>query len=150
MSSSSNNGQQLVSSPSSKPKVYIRPWNELRHLESTWNNAGQNEVASNQHRTAIQAVQLAKQLQQLQINHDHNLPSTQITASNVSSHSSRIQNETMAEEALIERLKALVTEFVNRPDRHYSYDASMRWSIDHCDQIRYSIAISIKKPSNSI
>ncbi|CAF4355398.1 unnamed protein product, partial [Rotaria magnacalcarata] len=29
---SSNKGQQIISSPSSTPKCYHRPWNELRHL----------------------------------------------------------------------------------------------------------------------
>ncbi|CAF4355427.1 unnamed protein product, partial [Rotaria magnacalcarata] len=29
---SSNKGQQIISSPSSTPKCYHRPWNERRHL----------------------------------------------------------------------------------------------------------------------
>ncbi|CAF4368805.1 unnamed protein product, partial [Rotaria magnacalcarata] len=35
-SSSTNEGQQIISSPSSQPRVYRRPYNELRHLESIW------------------------------------------------------------------------------------------------------------------
>ncbi|CAF4573329.1 unnamed protein product, partial [Rotaria magnacalcarata] len=55
-SSSTNEGQQIISSPSSQPRVYRRPYNELRHLESIWTDTNQNGIPySEQHRTAIQA-----------------------------------------------------------------------------------------------
>ncbi|CAF2104337.1 unnamed protein product [Rotaria magnacalcarata] len=131
-SSSSNKGQQIMSSPTSKPKIYSRSWNELRHLESVWNNA-------------------ANQLHQLNVNNDRLIASKQqMMASNAPSYSSLMQNERMAEEVLVERLKESITEFMNRPGRHYSYDTSMRWSLEHCDQIKYSVVISVKKPSDSI
>ncbi|CAF2059758.1 unnamed protein product, partial [Rotaria magnacalcarata] len=62
---SSNKGQQIISSPSSTPKCYHRPWNELRHLESIWTDTNLNGVQSQQHRTAIQAVHLANRMQHL-------------------------------------------------------------------------------------
>lgn len=140
-----------MSSPTSKPKIYSRSWNELRHLESVWNNAGQNEASSIQHRTAIQAAHLANQLNQLNVNNDRLIASKQqMMASNAPSYSSLMQNERIAEEVLVERLKESITEFMNRPGRHYSYDTSMRWSLEHCDQIKFSVVISVKKPSDSI
>ncbi|CAF4502957.1 unnamed protein product, partial [Rotaria magnacalcarata] len=62
---SSNKGQQIISSPSSTPKCYHRPWNELRHLKSIWTDTNLNGVQSQQHRTAIQAVHLANRMQHL-------------------------------------------------------------------------------------
>ncbi|CAF4187504.1 unnamed protein product, partial [Rotaria magnacalcarata] len=57
-SSSTNEGQQIISSPSLQSRVYRRPYNELRHLESIWTDTNQNGIPySEQHRTAIQATQ---------------------------------------------------------------------------------------------
>ncbi|CAF2078466.1 unnamed protein product, partial [Rotaria magnacalcarata] len=59
-SSSTNEGQQIISSPSSQPRVHRRPYNELRYLDSIWTDTNQNGIPySEQHRTAIQAAQLA-------------------------------------------------------------------------------------------
>ncbi|CAF5010773.1 unnamed protein product, partial [Rotaria socialis] len=58
---------------SSQPRVYRRPFNELRHLESIWTDTNQNGIPySEQHRTAIQTAQLANRLQYFHISSDHN------------------------------------------------------------------------------
>ncbi|CAF1671667.1 unnamed protein product [Adineta ricciae] len=56
--------------------------------------------------------------------------------------------EALAEEELIERLKEIINQFMTRPDRKYSYDATMRWTIDHGNEINYSVVIFINQPSD--
>ncbi|CAF4608397.1 unnamed protein product [Rotaria magnacalcarata] len=59
-SSSTNEGQQIISSPSSQSRVYRRPYNELQHLESIWTDTNQNGIPySEQHRTAIQSCTIS-------------------------------------------------------------------------------------------
>ena len=56
--------------------------------------------------------------------------------------------EALAEEELIERLKEIINEFMTRPDRKHSYDTTMRWTIDHGNEINYSVVIFINQPSD--
>ena len=107
----------------------------------------------------MHAAQLATQLQQLQVNSDQQqqqqqqqrqLPSRQSMRSHVSLPLSWVQHESLAEEALIERMKELIVEFMNRSGRHYSYDTCVHWNLERCDQLKFSFVISIKHPSNFI
>lgn len=145
-SGSSNKGQQIISSPSSTPKCYHRSWNELRHLESIWTDTNLNSVQSQQHRTAVQAVHLANRMQHMHIIPDPNVCTRPLLPNISSSNPVSLQHEISTEDKLIERFKDLINDFVSRPYRQYSYDTNMRWSIDHCEQIRFSVIVSIKKP----
>ncbi|CAF1471304.1 unnamed protein product [Rotaria sordida] len=58
-------------------------------------------------------------------------------------------NEALADEELIERFKELINEFMIRPDRHYSHNTNMSWTIDHGNQIKYSVGISINQTYDS-
>ncbi|CAF5221576.1 unnamed protein product, partial [Rotaria magnacalcarata] len=71
--SSSNTGQQLISSPSTQPRVCRSPYQELRHLESIWTDTNLNGIQySEQHLTTVQTAQSANQLQHLHVNSDNN------------------------------------------------------------------------------
>ncbi|CAF3380985.1 unnamed protein product [Rotaria socialis] len=145
-SGSSNKGQQIISSPSSTPKCYHRHWNELRHLESIWTDTNLDGVQSQQYRTAIQAAHLANRMQHMHIIPDPNACTRPRLPNISSSNTVSLQHEISSEDRLIERFKDVMNEFVSRPYRQYSYDTNMRWSIDHCEQIRFSVIVSIKKP----
>ncbi|CAF1502334.1 unnamed protein product [Rotaria sordida] len=60
-----------------------------------------------------------------------------------------MHNEVLTDEELIERFKELINEFMTRPDRHYSYKTNMRWTLDHGNQIKYSVIISINQTCDS-
>ncbi|CAF1320809.1 unnamed protein product [Rotaria sordida] len=60
-----------------------------------------------------------------------------------------MHNEVLTDEELIERFKELINEFMTRPDRHYSCKTNMRWTLDHGNQIKYSVIISINQTSDS-
>ncbi|CAF4520082.1 unnamed protein product, partial [Rotaria magnacalcarata] len=71
--SSSNTGQQLISSPSTQPRVCRCPYQELCHLESIWTDTNLNGIQySEQHQTTVQTAQSANQLQHLHVNSDNN------------------------------------------------------------------------------
>ena len=57
-------------------------------------------------------------------------------------------NEPLAEEELVERLKEVINEFMTRPGRQQSYDAKMRWTIDHGKEINYSVVIFINQQAD--
>ncbi|CAF4543488.1 unnamed protein product, partial [Rotaria magnacalcarata] len=70
---SSNKGEQIISSPSSPSKFYHRPSNELRHLESIWNDTNAYGVQAQVYRTPIQGVQFINRMQHVHINPDPNV-----------------------------------------------------------------------------
>ncbi|CAF4113406.1 unnamed protein product, partial [Rotaria magnacalcarata] len=114
---------------------------------SIWTDTNLNGVQSQQHRTAIQAVHLANRMQHLHMIPDPINVCTRPLLVNISpSNTVSLQHEISAEDRLIERFKDVMNEFFSRPYRQYSYDTNMRWSIDHCEQIRFSVIVSIKKP----
>ncbi|CAF1518515.1 unnamed protein product [Rotaria sordida] len=78
-----------------------------------------------------------------------NLVSLHTATNDVSLDSLYMHNEALADEELIERFKELINEFMTRPDRHYSYKTNMRWTINHGNQIKYSVVISINQTSDS-
>jgi len=61
---------------------------------------------------------------------------------NASLQSVHMHSESLAEEALIEQFKTIITQFMDRPNRHYSYRTNMRWEINHCKKIKYTVIIS--------
>ena len=71
-----------------------------------------------------------------------------IDISVVTSHASVSWDEPLAEGELIERLKAVINDCMSRPGRQYSYDATMRWTIDHGNAIHYSVVIFINQQSD--
>ncbi|CAF1525335.1 unnamed protein product [Rotaria magnacalcarata] len=150
-SSSTNEGQKIISSPSSQSRVYRRPYNELQHLESIWTDTNQNGIPySEQHRTAIQASQLANRLQHFHISSDHNPIGRPVMVNNASPQPSWTQHEILVENGLIERFKNAINDFMKRPGRRYAYNANMRWSLEHCHEISFSVTISIKKPTDIV
>ena len=66
----------------------------------------------------------------------------------VTAHAAASYNESLAEEELVERLKEIINEFMTRPDRQHSYDAKMRWTIDHGNDLSYSVIILISQASD--
>ena len=106
--------------------------NRIGHLESA---------------DAEEATVIANAFQQLKVNSDINTVST--TAA-VSTQTSCLLRESLAEEELIERLKELINEFMTRPGRNYSYNTTMRWTVDHGNHINYSVFILIDQPSDLI
>ncbi|CAF3504493.1 unnamed protein product [Rotaria sp. Silwood2] len=113
--------------------------NGQRQIVSTKNNANQNGLSLNRQRSTTQAAQLVDQFQHLKVNN-----------SNISPDSLCIHNEALVEEELIERFKELINKFMTRPNRHYSYDTSMRWTIDHGNQIKFNVVILINQSSDFV
>ncbi|CAM4984140.1 unnamed protein product [Rotaria socialis] len=149
--SSSNTGQQLISSPSTQPRVCRCPYQELCHLESIWTDTNLNGIQySEQHQTTVQTAQSANQLQHLHVNSDNNPIERAVAINNVSPHPLWVHHEMLAENGLIDRFKEVINDFIQRPGRQYAYDANMRWSIEHCNEIRFSVAISIKEPTDIV
>ncbi|CAF1090405.1 unnamed protein product [Rotaria magnacalcarata] len=103
-----------------------------------------------QHRTAIQAAQLANRLQYFHISSDHNPIGRPVMVNNASPQPSWTQHEILVEDELIERFKNAINDFMKRPGRRYAYYASMRWSLEHCHEISFSVTISIKKPTDIV
>ena len=125
--------------------------NDIGHDQAQNSNRTANGLSLNRQRSERQAAQLENRFQHLQVNSDINIGSMQTTSSsNVSSHASCLPTEALAEEELIERLKALINEFMTRSNRHYSYNTTMRWTIDHGQQIKYTVVIVVKQASDSI
>ncbi|CAF4150666.1 unnamed protein product [Rotaria sp. Silwood2] len=122
--------------------------NGQRPIVSTKNNANQNGLSLNRQRPTTQAAQLVDQFEHLKVNSNMNTASSQTITSNISPDSLCIHNEALAEEELIERFKELINKFMTRPNRHYSYDTSMRWTIDHGNQIKFNVVILINQPSD--
>ncbi|CAF4277977.1 unnamed protein product, partial [Rotaria magnacalcarata] len=55
--SSSNTGQQLISSPSTQPRVCRCPYQGLHHLELIWTDTNLNGIQySEQHQTTVQTA----------------------------------------------------------------------------------------------
>lgn len=144
-SASSNKGEQIISSPSSLSKFYHRPSNELRHLETIWNDTNSYGVQSQVYRTPIQGVQLINRMQHLPINPDSNVYTRPLLPNISTSNTISLQHEVSAEDRLVERFKDIINEFHNRPYREYSYDTNIYWNIEHCREIRFNVIISIKK-----
>jgi len=126
--SSSDNREKSSSS------FYQRSLNRIRHLESV--NA--------------EAAQIAHSFQQLKVNSEINTVSTPSITVAASTQTSCLLSESLAEEELIERLKELINEFMTRPGREYSYNTTMRWTVDHGNHINYSVVILIDQPSDLI
>ncbi|CAF1453430.1 unnamed protein product [Rotaria magnacalcarata] len=143
---SSNKGEQIISSPSSTSKFYHRPSNELRHLESIWNDTNAYGVQAQVYRTPIQGVQFINRMQHVHINPDPNVYVRPLLPNISSSNTITLQHEVSAEDRLIERFKDTINEFHNRPYREYSYDTNIYWNIEHCHEIRFNVIISIRKP----
>jgi hypothetical protein len=142
MMASSNNHQQ---SSSSAPFAFRhRSLNNIRQLESSSVDATWNGLSPQGQRSIAQAADITNRFQQLQVNSDINI------AAASSLHATTLRNESLAEEELIERLKEIINEFMTRSGRHYSYNTTMRWTVDHGNEINYSVVILINQPSDLI
>ena len=104
----------------------------------------------NGQQSGAQAVQIANRFHQLRLNSDMNIASTHATTIGISAPMPCLHNESLAEEELIERLKEIINEFMTRPGRRHSYNTTMRWTVDHGNQINYSVVILINQPSELI
>ena len=82
---------------------------------------------------------ISNRLQQLHVSGDINVTTC---------HGSMLPCEALAEEELIEQLKETINEFMTRPDRRYAYDTTLRWTVDHGNEINYSVVIYINQPAN--
>jgi hypothetical protein len=142
--SSSTNREQMSSG------CRHRSLNDIRHLGTTSTDGPCDGCFLAEQRSRTQAIQLANRLQHLQVNSDINTASTQAATSVVPTLMPCLQNESLAEEELIERLKQSVNQFMTRPGRRYSYNITMRWTVDHGNQISYSVVVSINQPSDLI
>jgi len=89
-----------------------------------------------------QAAAITHRFRQLKVHIDMN------TASPSSSSATIHQDESLAEERLIERLEEVINEFMTRPNRHYSYNTTLHWTVDHGHEINYSAVILIHPPSD--
>jgi hypothetical protein len=142
--SSSNNREQSLSD------FHHRSLNRRRHLESTSTEATWNGLSSDVQQATSETAQMMNRLQQLKVNSDVNKASAHGTTIGVSTHIPCQHSESLIEEELIERLKELINEFMTRPGRRYSYKTTMRWTIDHGNEINYSVVILISQPSDLI
>ena len=70
---------------------------------------------------------------------------TNISFDSMSSSSSSMQKESLAEVEFIEQLKVLTHRFINRPDRRYSYSTNMNWKVDHGKQLKFNVIISMRE-----
>ncbi len=115
--------------------------NSIRPLESTGAAATWNGLPTQQRPSADQAAAITDRFRQLQVHIDMNAASS-------SSGAAIHQDESLAEEQLIERLEEVIKEFMTRPDRQYSYNTTLHWTVDHGNQINYSVVILIHPPSD--
>lgn len=110
-----------------------------RQLTSMWPVVAVNNDTS----------QITGQLQELHVDSrpDSNMISNDIgVIGSIPFPISFMQNERAFEERLIDRLKEMIIEFIHRHDRRFSYEANMRWYIDHCNHIRFNVVITVKRP----
>ena len=84
-------------------------------------------------------------MQHLPINPDSNVYTRPVLPNISTSNTISLQHEVSAEDRLVERFKDIINEFHNRPYREYSYDTNIYWNIEHCQEIRFNVIISIKK-----
>jgi hypothetical protein len=116
--------------------------NSIRPFESTGTAATWNGLSTQEQRSVDQAAAITHRLRQLKVHIDIN------TAPSSSSCATIHQDESLAEEQLIERLEEVINEFMTRPNRHYSYNTTLHWTVDHGNQINYSVVILIHPPSD--
>jgi len=109
--------------------------------------------------TRIVQQQLSNRFQQLQVTSDIRIGSMHPTIPTITTNIGGVlmqaphlqQAEALAEEELIDRLKEIMNEFmIHRPGQHYSYNTTMRWTVDHGNQLNYSVVILINQPSELI
>ena len=157
-SSSSNNNRPLSSST---PNVHHRSLENVRQLDLVYTNPMSNTMVTNEQRIRRQAIQLANELQHLHVNQENNqenLPSpisTITTNNNNNNHLTQVgfyrENGSLSENELIERLKQLIDIFMTtRPDQHYQYNTTIRWTVDHANEINYSVVVVIHQPAHLI
>ncbi|CAF1246128.1 unnamed protein product [Rotaria sp. Silwood1] len=116
---------------------------------TTTNNNRSNPSILHGKRLTTSFPRLEHPFEHSKINTDKTTTSLQTTTNKVSCNPVCMLNEALANEVLIERLQQLISEFMNREGRHYSYDTTIRWSIDHGSQIKYNLVILIKQPSDT-
>jgi len=108
---------------------------------STGTAAISNGLSTQEQPSVDQAAAITHRFRQLQVHIDMNAASS-------SSCATIHQDESLAEEQLIERLEEVIKEFMTRPDRQYSYNTTLHWTVDHGNQIHYSAVILIHPPSD--
>lgn len=153
-SSSQSNKHSSSSSSSPSPSVRHRSLDNIHYLglngtDSTWNG-----VSLEGQRIGRQAVQLANQFNQLNVDSDVSMTSTDTAATVVGGGASRNvsfqRHESLLEEELIERLKELINVFMTRLGRQYAYNTTLRWTVNDGNQVDYSVVLLISQPSDVI
>ena len=149
--SSPNNHQQW--SPSVRRRGSLERRQE-QQLGFICTDAVRNALPSiGQRLTTARAVQVTNQLQQLQVYPDTSArassqPVTTADRSALMVH--RLENESLAEDELIERLRELINEFMTRPGRQFNYNNTIRWAVYPGNYTDYSVVILINQPSQLI
>ena len=142
-SSSSNNHDRSTSltslTSSSSLQHRHRSLNSIRELESTTTSSSGNGLSIHGQRSMAQAADISNRFQQLHVHSDINI---------ATSHATTLPTESLAEEELVEQLKAIINEFMTRPGRRYSYDTTMRWTVDHSNEIHYTVIIKINQSTH--
>ncbi|CAF4036541.1 unnamed protein product [Adineta steineri] len=117
------------SSPSPPPGLHHRrrSLNNIREFESTSTNSTCNNITN--------------QLEQLNVHSDVNITTSRTTTQ---------PRESLAEAELTDRLRAIINEFMIRPGRHYHNHTVTHWTVDHGNEIHYSIVIKIRQSTNRI
>lgn len=143
--STSNRGQQSLSSGLDR-----RLSNDMQYDQSNHDYSSLNRSSLYSQPSDRQAVRLENRFLQLNITNNRNMASAAEGNTNHVSllHTPCMPNEAFAEEELVERLKTLIYEFMTRPGRHYAYNTTIRWIIDHGQQIKYSVIITVKPSSD--
>ncbi|CAF1503378.1 unnamed protein product [Adineta steineri] len=104
-----------------------RSLNNVQELESTSTNSTCNNITD--------------QLEQLNVHSDVNIATSRTTTQ---------PRESLAEAELAERLRAIINEFMIRPNRHYHNHTVTHWTCDHGNEIHYSIIIKIRQSTHRI
>lgn len=138
-----------MSSSSSSTNNSIRCSNDMRYNAPIRSNTAQNDRKFKEHPSAVQAANLTNRLKGLKINDEVRTTSTQTTTLDGSPRSMPLENETLAEEKLIERFQQIIHEFMTRPGRNYTYNTTIEWCIDHAKHLNYNVKILITHPSDS-
>jgi hypothetical protein len=144
--SSPNNHEQW--SPSGRRRRSLE--RRRQQLGTICTDAVRNALPSiGQQLTTARSIQVTNQFQQLQVQHETSRASTQpvTRADRAAIVVNRLENESLAEDQLIEELKELINQFMQRPGRQLNYNNTIRWTVDPGNDQDYSVVILINQPS---
>ena len=134
---------------SSSPSVRHRSLDNIQYLGLNGTDVTWNGVLLGGQRITRQAIQLANQFNQLNVNSDVSMTSTDTrTVGGASRNVSFQRHESLLEQELSERLKELIHVFMTRLGRPSAYNTTLRWTVNDGSQVDYSVIILISEPSD--